>query len=223
MPLHRSRRMPRGTESRGNSGTWSMAHRGSPRVPVGHAGSHPWDTAEDHGCPWGFPWEPWLSVGIPARVRGIPVGNSRNCRLFPWIHLGFRFPRGMVYATNPLWSWVYAMLLDTYTRGNLSLMLERVVGAHGIPWDAPRELPWDPAGNFEGIIAGPHGIPWGLVVFPCDPTGTIGITQGIPWIPVECPTGSRGSSMSSRGLPRNPMGISRVPTGNNTMIYINHY
>ena len=148
----------------------------------------------------GIPWHPDTAVsqGVKKHPPGIRV-TGIPCMFPTGISAGIPTATrnlGYLHSGKP-----------TQSDGILSSRIR--VGAHGIPWDAPRELPWDPAGIFEGIPSRPHGMPW-----------LLGITHGIPWIPprvpwipVGRPTGSRRSPMGSRGSLVGSRGFSRAFPG----------
>lgn len=150
------------------------------------------------------------------------MGIADYSRGFMWAHA---FPAGQCTLRTRCGLRFQEIVLCTDTREHLRLVrgLTSRRKCRGSPWDAPREFPWDPAGNFEGIIARPHDIPLSPVVLPWDPgsyggyprytVGSRGMSHGFS-------SESHGFPWGSRGFPRNSMGISRVLTGNHTAMTI---
>lgn len=150
--------------------------RGIPRVPAGIHGI-PWDTAVSHE-----------EKNHPAGSSGMSRGNCQYISHGNSSGNSHCISSGNSHCNTR--SWVL-ILEETYVLGWDYHPVGRVVGVHGIPRDALREIPWDPAGKVEGVPTGLYDTPW----VSWDPVGRRMSYRGSP-------IGFRASPMGSPGFPR---------------------
>ena len=155
-------------------------------------GTHgiPWCPMGGRGAPYGkfgtVPREPTVSRGMFF----FPVG-SREYPRDPTASRGI--PRYLMRKKSTQEFPLQPKVLDTYTRGNLRLMMG-LSSRRTCRWG-----PWDPMGRITGTPVGPrwkfrgnsrgnspfamgsHGIPWELLGLPLYAVGSRGTSYRFPW------------------------------------------
>ena len=142
------------------------------------------------GAPYGkfgtVPREPTVSRGMfffSRGIQGVPAGSHG----IPW-------DTAVSHAKKSTQEFpLQPKVLDTYTRGNLRLMMG-LSSRRTCRWG-----PWDPLGRITGTPVGPrwkfrgnsrgnspfamgsHGIPWELLGLPLYAVGSRGTSYRFPW------------------------------------------